>query len=84
MGLIIFLLVVGGIFIFILIVGAALSLFSIIFGYDDDPYERELARMDHEDKVLDRLDRIADRRGGDTYVDIDARQIHFHDHGDDD
>ncbi|MCL2181588.1 MAG: hypothetical protein FWB83_10745 [Treponema sp.] len=84
MSLIIFLLVVGGIFILILIVGAGLSLFSAIFGYYNDPYERDLARMDYEDEVLDRLDRIADRRHGDTYVNIDARQIHFHDYGDDD
>ena len=84
MDFIIFLVVVGGIFILILIGGAGLSLFSTIFGYDNDPYERDLSRMDYEDEVLDRLDRITARRHGDTYVNIDVRQIHFHDHGDDD
>jgi len=84
MDFIIFLVIVGGIFFLILIVGAGLNLFSAIFGYDNDPYEQDLARMDYEDEVLDRLDRIANRRHGDTYVNIDARQIHFHNYGDDD
>jgi hypothetical protein len=61
MGFIIFLLVIGALFVFILIVGAGLSLFSAIFGYDDYPYERDLARMDYEDEILDRLDDIQNR-----------------------
>jgi len=58
----VFLLVIVGILLFILIAGGLLSLFSAVFGYDNDPYERELARMDREDKIIDRLDRIEEER----------------------
>jgi len=47
MGILIFLIVVGAVVVLILLVGLGLSLFSIIFGYDDDPYERDLARKIH-------------------------------------
>ena len=76
MGFIIFLLIIGAVFVFILIAGLGLSLFSSIFGYDDDPYERKLERMDYEDAMLEKME----KRSGDTYINIDARQIHLHKH----
>jgi hypothetical protein len=75
-GFLLFLLLIGAVCVFIFVIGALLSLFSAIFGYDDDPYERKLARMNFEDAILDSLE----RQGGDTYIDVDARQIHFHKH----
>jgi len=53
MGFIIFLLLFGALCLFFLIVGIGLSLFSAIFGYDRDPYEEELRRMDFEDEIFD-------------------------------
>ena len=57
MGFIIFLLLFGALCLFFLIAGIGLSLFFAIFGYDKDPYEEELRRMDFEDEILDRLDK---------------------------
>jgi len=57
MGFIIFLLLFGALCLFFLIVGIGLSLFDTIFGYDRDPYEKELRRMDFEDEIFDRFDR---------------------------
>lgn len=77
MGFIIFLLLFGAFCLLILIIGAGFSLFSLIFGYDKDPYEEELCRMDFEDEILYRLDGI----NGDRHIHItDARQIHLHKH----
>ena len=76
MGLLIFFIVVVAVIELILLVGLGLSLFSIIFGYDDDPYERDLARMDYEDAMLEKMDRLR----GDRYINVDARQIHYHEH----
>jgi len=76
MGLLIFLILVGAVLVLILFIGLGLSLFSIIFGYDDDPYERDLARMDYEDAMLEKMDRLR----GDRYINIDARQIHYHEY----
>jgi len=76
MGLLIFLILVGAVLVLILFIGLGLSLFSIIFGYDDDPYERDLARMDHEDAMLNKMDKLR----GDRYINIDARQIHYHEY----
>jgi hypothetical protein len=77
MGFIIFLLIIGAVCVLIFVIGAILSLFSAIFGYDNDPYERDLARMDFEDEILDRLERSS----GDRYIHItDARLIHLHKH----
>ena len=76
MGLLIFLILVGAVLVLILFIGLGLSLFSIIFGYDDDPYERDLARMDYEDAMLKKMDKL--RR--DRYINIDARQIHYHEY----
>jgi len=59
MGIIIFLFALGALGVLVVLIGAGLSLFSGIFGYDNDPYEQELRRMDFEDEVLSRLD---DRR----------------------
>jgi len=73
MGFIIFLIIFGFVCLVIFIV---LSIGALFFG-GEDPYERELARMDFEDEVLDRLD----RRGGDKHYHItDARSIHLHKH----
>jgi hypothetical protein len=45
MSFTILLFILGAVFLFILIVGGLLSLFSVIFGCNDYPYELELARM---------------------------------------
>ena len=56
MGIIIFLFALGAFGVLVLLIGAGFSLFAGVFGYDNDPYEQELRRMDFEDEVLSRLD----------------------------
>jgi len=70
MGFIIFLIIVVALVLFVWIILAILGLF---FG-GRDPYEEELKRMDYEDAMLERME----KRSGDTYVNVDARQIHLH------
>jgi hypothetical protein len=45
----------GLVFIVIVVIIIILAVGSLFFG-GEDHYERELARMDYEDAVLDRLD----------------------------
>jgi len=72
MGFIIFLIILVVLVLFVWILLAILGLF---FG-GKDPYEEDLKRMDFEDALLERMD----RQRGETYVNVDARQIHFHKH----
>ena len=76
MGFIIFLLLLGCFCLFVL-VGTVINLFSSIFSYDKDLYEKELRRMYFGDEFLDRLDRINESR---LIHLIDARQIYLYKH----
>ena len=57
MGFLIVLIIIVFIVVVVFIV---LAVGGLLFG-GEDPYERELARMDYEDEVRDRLDRIESR-----------------------
>jgi len=72
MGFIIFIFIFIVLILFIWIVLAVLGLF---FG-GKDPYEEDLKRMDFEDELFDRLDRMKH----DKHINIDARQLHLHNH----
>ena len=76
MGFLIFLFLLGAV---ALVLFAVMAVLALLFG-GEDPYEKQLRRMDWEDEVLSRMDDLGAGQGDRHYHLTDARQIHLHRH----